>query len=136
MAASGNTSSMQDTGKSVLKTAGAAFALCVIAYASGSHESNADVKARTNPPEMKLVGSADEQIRTTGTQGVAENASQGTVETAEALRFGPSSPLLSGQRQPHLEARTGGQIAGRQRSAVSAYQPGGDRQSQPGSSGQ
>lgn len=78
MAASGNTSSMQDTGKSVLKTAGAAFALCAIAYASGSHESNADVKARTNPPEMKLVGSADEQIRTTVTQGVAETADQCT----------------------------------------------------------
>lgn len=83
---------MQNTVKSVLKTAGAAFALCAsasglfggaIANASSSHESNADVKVSTTPPEMKLVGSADEQIRTTGTQGVVENASQGTVETAD-----------------------------------------------------
>ena len=78
---------MENTVKSVLKTAGAAFALSIgavgflggaIAHASSSHESNADVKVSTTPPTMKLVGSTDEQIRTTGIQGVLEESDQCT----------------------------------------------------------
>lgn len=84
---------MENTVKSVLKTAGAAFALSLgavgflggaIANATSSHESNVDVKIGDNPPAaMKLVGSPDEQIRTTGFQGVVENADQGIIETAD-----------------------------------------------------
>ena len=83
---------MENTVKSVLKTAGAAFALCVsatglfgaaVANASSSHESNADVKVSTTPPAMKLSTSPDEQIRTSGMQGTIENADQGIVETAD-----------------------------------------------------
>ena len=65
--------------------AGVAFALfgSAVAGASASHESNADVKVSTTPPQMEVSASADEHIRSTGTQGTIATATQGTVETAD-----------------------------------------------------
>jgi hypothetical protein len=84
---------MENTVKSVLKkTAGAAcLALALgtaglfgsaFANASSSHESNADVKVSTTPPEMKLATSAGEQVRSTGTQGIFDTADQCTSTSA------------------------------------------------------
>ena len=60
--------------------AGLAFALfgSAVAGASSSHESNVDVKVSTTPPQMQLSASADEQIRSTGTQGFFADADQCT----------------------------------------------------------
>ena len=74
------------------KTAIAAgFVLCLatgglfggaIANATTSHDSNADVKVSTTPPQMELAASAGEQIRTTGTQGTFAGGDQCTSTSA------------------------------------------------------
>lgn len=75
--------------------AGVAFALfgSAVAGASASHESNADVKVSTTPPQMEISASADEHIRSTGTQGALASADQCTVSstTAKVACVTPSS---------------------------------------------
>lgn len=61
-----------------LALGGAGFFAAATASAAGSNGSGADETVGTTPPAMKIAASADEQIRTTGTQGVFASADQCT----------------------------------------------------------
>lgn len=79
---------MQNIVRSAVTAAGAAcvaFALFGSAVAgASSHDSNADVKVSTTPPQMEISASADEHIRSTGTQGALASADQCTVSSTTA----------------------------------------------------
>ena len=75
--------------KSAVTTTAATASLAIILGAAGlfgsaianagtSNNPNGDATASTTPPTMKLAASADEHIRTTGTQGTVATADQCT----------------------------------------------------------
>lgn len=98
---------MQNIVKSAFTAAGAAcLALALfgsaVANASSSHESNADVKVSTTPPQMELSASHGEQIRSTGTQGVFANADQCT-DSSTTTKVACVTP--SSEAAPQLKAK-------------------------------
>jgi hypothetical protein len=98
---------MQKMMRSAVTAAGAAcvalsFFGSAVANASSSHESNADVKVSTTPPQMELSASTGEQIRTTGTQGVFANADQCT-DSSTTTKVACVTP--SSQAAPQLKAK-------------------------------
>lgn len=59
-----------------LTLGGAGLLASAVASAAGSNGSDANGKVSTTPPAMEIATSADEQIRTTGIQGVFASADQ------------------------------------------------------------
>lgn len=97
---------MQNIVKTAVMAGGAAcLALglfgSAVASASSSHESNADVKVSTTPPQMQISASAEEQIRSTGTQGVFANADQ--CSDSSATKVACVTP--SAEATPQVKAK-------------------------------
>ncbi len=88
---SDNIIGMENTAKLVKKTVGAGCLALALggaglfggAIASASSSSGSDGKISTTPPAMEISTSADEQIRTTGTQGTIESVSSRTDQCTD-----------------------------------------------------
>ena len=104
---------MENTVNLVKKTVGAGClalalggaGLCGGAIASASSGSGSDGKVSTTPPAMEISTSADEQVRTTGTQGTFANVSMSTDQCNDISSVKVDCVSQSSEATPQFKAK-------------------------------
>ena len=103
---------MENTVNLVKKTVGAGCLALALggaglfgsAIASASSGSGSDGKVSTTPPAMEISTSADEQVRTTGTQGVFASISARTDQCTETSSVKVDCIIQSSEATPQFKA--------------------------------